>query len=347
MAVEAGYPAAPLHHLALFYHGSDEYSDIVAGFVRAGLEVGERVFVALPGHRLAAVLGALGGQREYVAFADMTSLGRNPARIIPAIEAFASAGSEPVRFVGEPIWPGRSAAEVRESTRHEALINLAFAAACAQILCPYDAAALPDPVLADACRTHPLIAGASSHEASPGYEGPGSVPESCALPLPPPPPRTKVLRYDTDLRRVRQFVADGARDASLPATTAADLVLAVNEIAANTVRHGGGTGTVSAWLTAGELICELRDAGHITDPLAGRRVPDPEQAGGHGLWLVNRSVDLAEVRTGPGGTVTRLHVRIRGSQPAAAGSRRHELGHPGDDGRGVDAGGVQLLGGRR
>src|SRR5258708_12037362 len=99
MAVEAGYPAAPLHHLALFYHGSDEYSDIVAGFVRAGLEVGERVFVALPGHRLAAVLGALGGQREYVAFANMTTLGRNPARITPPIDALASAGTDPARFL--------------------------------------------------------------------------------------------------------------------------------------------------------------------------------------------------------------------------------------------------------
>jgi anti-sigma regulatory factor (Ser/Thr protein kinase) len=346
MGVEAGYPAVPLRHLALFYHGSDEYPETVAGFVRTGLEMGERVFVAVPAHRLAGLLAALGSQREYVAFADMASLGLNPARIIPAIQAFVSAGSQPVRFVGEPIWPGRSAAEIRESTRHEALINLAFAAACAEILCPYDAAGLPDPVLADARRTHPLIAGASA-EASPAYEGPGRVPENCAGPLPPPPPGTQVLRYDTDLRGVRQFVADGARDASLPAATAADLILAVSEIAANTLRHSGGGGTVSAWRAAGELICELRDAGHITDPLAGRRVPDPEQAGGHGLWLVNRAVDLTEVRTGPGGTVTRLHMHIRGSQPAGSGSPPCELGDPGDDRRGVDAGGVQLLGGRR
>src|SRR5258706_14485426 len=103
MAVEAGYPAAPLHHLALFYHGSDEYSDIVAGFVRAVLEGGERVFVALPGHRVAAGLGAPGGQREYVAFADRTNLGRDTARIIPASEDLAPAGSEQVPFPRQPI----------------------------------------------------------------------------------------------------------------------------------------------------------------------------------------------------------------------------------------------------
>jgi anti-sigma regulatory factor (Ser/Thr protein kinase) len=347
MAVEASYPAVPLRHLALFYHGSDEYSETVAGFAKAGLEMAERVLVAVPGHRLAGLREALGMQRDDVSFADMTSLGRNPARIIPALQAFISGGSQPVRFVGEPIWPWRSAAEVREATRHEALINIAFAASNAQILCPYDAAGLPGPVLADACRTHPLIAGAGSHVASPAYQGPRSVPESCARPLPPPPPGTEVLRYDADLRGVRQFVADRASDARLPATITANLILAASEIAANTLRHSGGGGTVSAWPAAGELICELRDTGHITDPLAGRRVPDPEQTGGHGLWLVNRSVDLTEVRTAPGRTVTRLHVRIRGSRPAQSGSPTCEVGDPGVDRRGVDTGGMKLLGGRR
>jgi anti-sigma regulatory factor (Ser/Thr protein kinase) len=101
-----------------------------------------------------------------------------------------------------------------------------------------------------------------------------------------------------------------ARAAGLPAAREAELVLAVSEVAANTLRHSGGGGTVRCWQVPGELICELRDSGYISDPLAGRRLPGPEQAGGHGLWLVNRCVDLAEVRTGRHGTATRLHVRL-------------------------------------
>ena len=50
---------------------------------------------------------------------------------------------------------GRSPAEIREATRHEALINLAWPDAGTRVLCPYDAASLDDHVLADARRTHP------------------------------------------------------------------------------------------------------------------------------------------------------------------------------------------------
>ncbi len=59
----------------------------------------------------------------------MTGLGRNPARIIPAIRPFTdSRRPHRTRFMGEPVWAGRSAAETAEATRHEALINTALAA---------------------------------------------------------------------------------------------------------------------------------------------------------------------------------------------------------------------------
>jgi anti-sigma regulatory factor (Ser/Thr protein kinase) len=321
MAVEVGSPAASLHHLALLYRGASEYSDAVARFARAGLAAGERVLIAVPRGKLDVLHRALGSRRDGLSLTDMASLGRNPARIIPAIQDFVSAGRLPVRFIGEPVWPGRTAAEIREATKHEALINLAFAASDATILCPYDAAGLPVSVLADARQTHPFLVSSGSRLPSLAYAGAGSVPESCTGPLAPPPSGATVLRYDTDLRELRRFVAERARTADLSATRAADLVLAVSEIAANTIRHSAGGGTILLWRTAAELICELRDAGQITDPLAGRRVPDPEQAGGHGLWLVNRSVDLAEMRTGPGGTVTRLHVTV------PPGWRRAGQGH--------------------
>jgi anti-sigma regulatory factor (Ser/Thr protein kinase) len=270
-------------------------------------------------------------------FADMSTLGRNPARIIPAVQAFIAAGNQPVRFVGEPIWPGRSAAEITESTRHEALINLAFTAADIQILCPYDAARLPGSVLADACRTHPSIAGRQVRQAGAPFLGRGGIPDRCTRPLKPPPHGAEILRYHTDLRSVREFARELAHAASLAAGRAADLILAVNEIAANTLRHSGGGGLMLGWQAPGEVICELRDAGHITDPLAGRRMPDPEQRGGHGLWLVNRSVDLTEIRTGPGGTVIRVHVGSPAGWSRLAGSASYKLGSSRDDRGRVDA----------
>lgn len=341
VAIETGYSAARHRHLALFYRGPDQYRDAVTGFVRDGLSAGERVLIAVPGYRLFGLrtaLGSLTGQaRDRLHFADMGTLGRNPCRIIPAVQEFIAAGNQPVRFVGEPIWAGRSTAEITESTRHEALINLAFGGTDIKILCPYDAARLPHSVLADACRTHPSLAGCRIWPGGAAFLGPGSVPERCTRPLSPPPRGAQTLRYRTDLRSVRDFAAALARAARLPAGRASNLILAVNEVAANTLRHSGGDGLIRGWQAPGELICELSDAGHITDPLAGRRLPEPEQAGGHGLWLVNRSVDLTEIRSDPHGTVIRLHVSSPAgpSRPELSGG--YKTGNGRDDHHRVDA----------
>lgn len=299
-------------HLALFYGDRVEYADAVSGFLRAGLDAGERAFAAVPADRHAVLRAALGRRGGDVVFADMAGVGANPARIIPAIQAFGADGSEPARVVTEPVWPGRDMAEMAEAIKHEALVNLAFAGPGTRILCPYDAAGLPQLVLADARRTHPHVVSRAGLERGPRYDGPGKLPAACTAPLPQPPAGVPALSFDDDLRRVRDVVAGHARAAGLPAARTAELVLAISEVAANTLRHAGGGGTIRCWRAPGELVCEVRDGGHITDPLAGRRLPSPEQAGGHGLWLVNRCADLTEVRTGRDGTVTRLHMRLPG-----------------------------------
>ncbi len=241
----------------------------------------------------------------------MTELGRNPARIMPVIQSFIDdAAGEPVRFVGEPIWPGRSAAEICEATRHEALINLAFATTSATILCPYDTADLPPAVIADACRTHPTLISRGQIKLSHIFAGPDGLLPGCDDPLPDVPAEAKVESYAQDLRAVRTLIGEAARDAGLPHPRAVDLVLAVSEVAANTLRHTSAGGSISLWHVDGELICQLADAGHIADPLAGRRSPDRDHPGGQGLWLVNQVCDLVELRTGRDGTVIRLHMRI-------------------------------------
>jgi anti-sigma regulatory factor (Ser/Thr protein kinase) len=88
-------------------------------------------------------------------------------------------------------------------------------------------------------------------------------------------------------------------------------VIAVSELAANTWRHTDAGGTLHIWAADGEVLCQVHDSGHISDPLAGRRRPIPEAGRGHGLWVVNQLCDLAELRTGSTGTTIRLHIRLR------------------------------------
>jgi anti-sigma regulatory factor (Ser/Thr protein kinase) len=312
-------PAGPaddqdFRHLALFYRGAAEYQAEVGGFIQAALVRGDAVFAALPLARAGPLREALGADARQVAFADMAEVGRNPGRIIPAIHAFVDRHrGKRVSYVGEPAWAGRSAAELVEAARHEALINLAFSGKPVTVLCPYDAAGLPPDVLADAERTHPELLDTDGARPSPAYLGPAGLPSSCSGPLlPPPPPGAEVLRYRNDLHPVRALVARQAALARLAPDRAADLVLAVSELAANTLSHTRDRGTLRSWHTASEILCEISDQGWISDPLAGRHRPRGDDLGGHGLWLVHQVCDLVETRTSRTGTTFRLHMRRKG-----------------------------------
>jgi anti-sigma regulatory factor (Ser/Thr protein kinase) len=89
-----------------------------------------------------------------------------------------------------------------------------------------------------------------------------------------------------------------------------DLLLAVTEMAANSVRHGGGHGVMRAWQENGTLLFELRDRGHVTDPLVGRRRPDVDALHGRGVYLAHQVCDLMQLRSDEDGTVVRLHMRV-------------------------------------
>jgi len=298
-------------HAALFYRTEDDYVTPIAGFLREGLEAGEPAFVAVPAAKAALLREALGPDAGRVRFADMTAMGRNPAWIIPRVRAFVDEHSgRHVRYVGEPVWETRTAAELREATKHEALINLAFAGADADILCPYDTARLDPAVIAQAHQTHPELLCDGLREASAAYSGPLGLPSSCSSPLPCPPHDAMSFTYTTDLSEVRALVEKHARDAGLTDARAADLVLAVSEVAANTLRHARSPGTLSIWRDDDEIVCEIHDEGTITDPLAGRRRPAPDAAGGHGLWLVHQLCDLVELRSDSNGTTVRMHMAL-------------------------------------
>ena len=121
------------------------------------------------------------------------------------------------------------------------------------------------------------------------------------------------LTYTTDLSVVRALVQNCAQDAGLSDARAIDLVLAVSEIAANTLRHARSAGTLDIWHNDDEIVCQIRDKGFISDPLAGQRRPSSDAMGGHGLWLVHQVCDQVEMQSDESGTTIRVHMFLRTS----------------------------------
>jgi anti-sigma regulatory factor (Ser/Thr protein kinase) len=316
MATASG--GGEMSHRALFYRDDQEYLTRISEFTRAGLAQSEPVFVALPGARGQQVGETLNSLSPQVTFVDMAETGRNPARIIPRLREFVeSHPGRRIRFVSEPAWPGRSAAELRETARHEALTNRAFDGAALAILCLYGDR-LATSVIDSAHRTHPGILLNGESRDSVRYAGPDGMPPDCDRALPPPPAHAAVLAYRTDLRTMRDVVTDHAHRCGLSPDRTASLVLAVSELAANTLRHTGSGGTLHIWRTSHEILCQVHDQGWIADPLAGRTRRDAIEPG-HGLWVVNQVCDLVELRTGATGTTFRLHMRL--PRPVSGGVR--------------------------
>ena len=302
----------PFVHPALFYRGTQGYLAGTMPFIREGLALGDPVAVAVPEPNLRLLRSELGESAARVRLVDMTQAGRNPGRIIPEVlRGFADAHPHGrVRIIGEPIWPDRSENEYPACVQHEALINLAFTGRAVTILCPYDVEELQPGVLADAAATHPLLIDEEGERPSAGY-APERIRRAYEPPLPEPADQHTLLTFDeTNLGQARALVVEHARRAGLAADRVLDVELAVNELAANSLAHGGGAGDLRIWTQDPYLICEVRDTGFISDPLVGRRPVTLDMPGGRGVLLVNRLSDLVRMHTKPGGTTVRAHFTL-------------------------------------
>ena len=312
-APDARQSAGIFSHEALFYAGDSDFVVRTTPFIREGVAAGEPVLVVVGAAKIERLRAELGSDASAVRFADMADVGSNPARIIPAWKEFVSefaAGGYPARGIGEPIWAARSPDELVECERHEALLNVAFSEGVPwRLLCPYDVTTLDPAVLEEAGRNHRFVRANQWFSESALYR---DVPEAAKpfdKPLREPDVPVHHLAFDvSNLEAVRAFVAAAALDSRMTGQRTDDIVLAVNEIATNSIRHGGGNGVLRSWRASGKLIFEIRDDGRIEQPLAGRERPVPDQEGGYGLWLANQLCDLVQIRTFGDGSVVRLHM---------------------------------------
>lgn len=310
-------PDAPgFRHELYPYAGDREFLDGALDFIDDAAGSGEAVIIAVGAGKERLLRDRLSGSGSgpAVSFLDVTALGRNPARLIPAWQDhIAKAGSDgrAVRGIGESDWGGPDAALAGELRYHEWLLNRAFAASPAWwLLCPYDRSILEPRLLDAAGRCHPMTYSGGAHQQSADYADSPFLFEPLGAPC---DPHQGTEYGPGDLSLVRDRIRGCADEHGLSGRRLTDLLLAATEIATNSIRHGGGSGTLRTWVHDDWLICEFHDAGFIPDPLVGRIRPTAGQAGGHGMWLVQQVCDLVQIRSDAvEGTTVRLHAALPG-----------------------------------
>ncbi len=120
------------------------------------------------------------------------------------------------------------------------------------------------------------------------------------------------LAFDSGtLHVLRAQLRAHAGRAGLAEDRTADVVLAVHELAANTISHGKGEGRLRVWNLAGALHCQVDD-GDLPESEGPAALLDSLSCPpGHGLWVARQVADQMQTLSSPRGTRVTLTFRPR------------------------------------
>lgn len=306
----------PYRHEALLFASQQALLEASVPWLRAGLDAGDVIALACDAEHNAALAAALGHhpavrmlpqERIYHKAVDAVAFYHD------LITATVAADHHRVRVLGE-VGFGTSARGREEWLRFEAVCNHALAPLPLWSVCAYYTPDLPQSLVATALLTHPWLRTADGTASNNDYVPPDRLLNGVGpnLPTPNAEAATVALAHNDELRELRYVLRERLEDLDMSSETADAMVLAVNEVAGNALRHGRPPVLVTLWVTATDILCDVTDRGPgITDPLAGYTPPDPLRLPEHGagLWMTRRLCDEVTTARRPTGFTVRLTVR--------------------------------------
>ena len=308
MVAPPGRPAGAWHEAVAF----DDPVDLavrIAPRITAATALGDPVLAVLAPEERGTLRAVLGNTADGVRFLDPADVHSVPPFTV-AVE-WARTNRRISEPGGRALVVGQHLEQLPGCgpeywARLDIALDVATADLPVTVLCPFRAAA-PQSLVQ---RTHPHV---HTREGVTGGEG-YRPPHVAVVDFPPPPPpdlgRPLAHRpFDvTTLTEVRGTVTTTAAAAGLAPEDVADLVLAVNELASNSIEHGPGAGVLRIWDHDGAVVAEVFDGGHVDMPFAGLSAPPPEGERGRGLWLASELCDVLQVWSDGKGTVVRLRM---------------------------------------
>lgn len=300
-------------HTGLFYDGDREYADEAGGFLREGLELGHRGLVMAPSRRVDVLRSALGRDADEVTFVDESIAYApqwNAYRVL--LDFAARAPGVRSRVVAEHALADRTPAELVDYRRLEAAINVVFAEADVDLLCPYDAGSLPPRLLDIGLHTHSEVRADGVVVPNTRFDDPFHLLAGLSTVVPSPPDAATLdCSSKEDVARARRLVHARGAEVGLDPEVVADVALAVTEVLTNALLHGEPPALLHVYDAGDTWVCHVHDKGRgPLDPIVGLLPPAEPSDHGYGLWLARQLCVAVDVGNDPSGTHVRLHARL-------------------------------------
>jgi anti-sigma regulatory factor (Ser/Thr protein kinase) len=291
-------------HQAVPYAGEQQFLSCCAAMADRAAARDEQLMFLVDSAKLDALRDTLGSPPDDVSFVELDEHASNPALLITLLDGLRStADGRRCVTVHEPSQDGPSAARAETRLGESVLNSPSLNSWNLAVLCLYNSADLDAAALGEMRRTHPSVWG---EDGNPAYEPHlADIRFSESLPAVPGDAIRHQL-HGRDLASAREFVRGNAE--GLAPDRREDLVLAANEVITNSIQHADGQCQVAMWDEGESVVCDVRDNGHITDPLVGRLAPRTGATAGRGLWLANHLCDLVQIRSSQAGTTVRLRI---------------------------------------
>ncbi len=248
-------------HSTLLYDGPRQYADEVGGVLRDALLRGHRGLVIAPARRLDALRSALGRDADEVTFVEDTVAYAPQWNVYRVLLDFA-AQAPGVRTcaVAEQTLSARTPAEVVDYRRLEAAINVVFADANVDLLCPYDAGTLPAHLLDIGLHTHDAMRADGLVSPNASYDEPLAMLAGLSAVVAAPRDAITVdCASPADVAGARRLVRSLGADLRLDPEVVADVALAVTEVLTNALLHGGPPAMLHVYESGPTWVCHVQD----------------------------------------------------------------------------------------